>query len=53
MSKIMSLFASYASQAAEGSGEELNFFQQIIKAVTDFFAQIAVWFENLFAGLKK
>ena len=28
---------------------ELNFFEQIIKAITDFFAQIGNWFKNLFA----
>ena len=28
---------------------ELNFFQKIIKAITDFFANIGNWFKNLFA----
>ena len=32
---------------------ELNFFEQIMKAITDFLAQITAWFENLFAGFKK
>ena len=33
--------------------EELNFFDKIWKAITDFFAQITAWFENLFAGNKE
>ena len=28
---------------------ELNFFQKIIKAITEFFANIGNWFKNLFA----
>ena len=28
---------------------ELNFFQKILKAITDFFANIGNWFKNLFA----
>ena len=32
---------------------ELNFFQKIIKAVTDFFKSIGDWFANLFASFKK
>ena len=32
---------------------ELTFFEKIMKAITDFFAQISAWFENLFAGFKK
>ena len=47
----------YSITAVEPQPEEpeveLNLFQKIIKAVTDFFAQLVAWFENLFAGLKK
>ncbi len=32
---------------------ELSLFQKIMRAVTDFFANIANWFKNLFAGFKK
>ena len=32
---------------------ELTFFEKIMKAISDFFAQITAWFENLFAGNKK
>ena len=28
---------------------QLNFFQKIVKAITDFFANIGNWFKNLFA----
>ena len=28
-------------------------FEKIMKAISDFFAQITAWFENLFAGNKK
>ena len=28
---------------------ELNFFQKILKTITEFFAKIGVWFKNLFA----
>ena len=33
----------------EQPAPKLNFFQKIIKAVTDFFANIGNWFKNLFA----
>ena len=32
---------------------ELTLVQKILKAVTDFFANISAWFKNLFAGFKK
>ena len=33
--------------------EELSFVEKIIKAITDFFANISAWFKNLLAGFKK
>ena len=47
---------NYSITAVEPQPEqpevELNLFQQIMKAITDFFAQLVAWFENIFAGLK-
>ena len=37
----------------EQPAPELTLVQKIMKAVTDFFANIANWFKNLFAGFKK
>ena len=52
MSKIMSLFASYASQAVEG-GEELGFFQQYGMTIILIVGMVAVFYFLILRPQKK